>query len=236
MNVQRVTFETMGTVASLATPDPDLTEMADVAAAMLAEADRRFSPYRADSELTRLQRDPTAAARMSDAMREVLTTCDNLERLTEGAFRPYDRAGQVETTGFVKGWAMGCVGSALRERGWLDWCLTVGGDVLAAGNNGERPWHVAVRHPARPGAVADVFAVSDAAVATSGDYERGHHIWGRHPDTRGGSVTVVGPDIAIADALATALWAQTETSPPWLSRFPEYGVLHLDAAGARRAA
>ncbi len=52
-----------------------------------------------------------------------------------------------------------------------------------------------------------MLAVTDAAVATSGRYERGDHVI----DPRSGlpargltSVTVVGPDLALADAYATA--------------------------------
>lgn len=226
----------MGTVATLATPDPDVADMLPIVRQVLGDADRRFSPYRATSELTRLQSDPSLAGGMSPQMRQVLGACLDLEQRTKGAFRPYDRRGRVETTGYVKGWAMQQVESALRAGGWNRWMLSVGGDVVVAGANGERPWHVAVQHPSLSGGVAEVLAVSDAAVATSGDYERGNHIWGRHDDVRGGSVTVVGPRIEIADAVATALWADGDHDPAWLSRFPEYGVLRLDADGARRAA
>lgn len=236
MTLQRASFEVMGTVAAVATPDSDLADMVTVVRQVLGDADRRFSPYRATSELSRLQRDATLAAGMSHPMRQVLEACLDLEQRTNGAFRPYDRRGRVETTGYVKGWAMGQVESALRARGWNRWMLSVGGDVVVAGANGERPWHVAVQHPALNGGVAEVLAVCDAAVATSGDYERGNHIWGRRDVLRGGSVTVVGPRIEIADALATALWADGDDDPAWLSRFSDYGVLRLDAAGARLAA
>ena len=37
-------------------------------------------------------------------------------------------------------------------------------------------WRVGIRHPDRPDRVAGVISISDAAVATSGDYERGEHI------------------------------------------------------------
>ena len=49
--------------------------------------------------------------------------------------------------------------------------------------------------------------VTDAAVATSGRYERGDHVLDPRtglPATGLASVTVVGPDLAIADAYATA--------------------------------
>lgn len=232
MSLRRASFATMGTVASLAAPRGDIDVMATIVEAVLWDVERRFSPYRADSELSRLQRDPALGTRLSPDMREVLTACHDLQQRTDGAFRPYDRSGRVATTGYVKGWAMARAGRELSSRGYRDWNLTVGGDVVVAGRNGDRPWHVAIRHPALAGGVAEVVEVSDAAVATSGDYERGHHIWGRHEQARGGSVTVIGPSIDVADALATALWAAGDRDPAWLRHFPDYGVLRLDPDGA----
>lgn len=55
-----------------------------------------------------------------------------------------------------------------------------------------------------------MLVVSDIAVATSGLYERGDHVIdpksGR-PATGLASATVVGPDLALADAYATAVIA-----------------------------
>jgi thiamine biosynthesis lipoprotein len=233
--LHRTTFEVMGTVVSLATPGSDIQAMRAVVRDVLVGADQRFSTFRSDSELSRLRRDRGGVPTMSDDMQEVLTECLSLQRRTHGAFRPTDPRGVVDTTGYVKGWAMARAERALRQCGWKDWNLGVGGDVVVAGHNGDRPWHVAVRHPMLPGAVAEVLAVSDAAVATSGEYERGRHIWGS-PQPSGGSVTVVGPRIEVADALATALWVCADTAPRWLRGFPEYGVLRLAATGERIAA
>ena len=65
-------------------------------------------------------------------------------------------------------------------------------------------WRVGIQHPWERDRVAAVLDVSDAAVATSGRYERGDHVvdpsTGR-PATGLASVTVVGPDLALADAL-----------------------------------
>ncbi|MFN8125635.1 MAG: FAD:protein FMN transferase [Candidatus Nanopelagicales bacterium] len=227
------TFPVMGTVATFRSPDRRATTVVDRVQQILHEADARFSPYRADSELCRAWRDPLLEP--SEDMTEVLAGARLMEVVTDGAFRPRDNRGRHETTGYVKGWAMRRVETAVREQGVTDFLLAVGGDVVAGGRHGERPWQVAVRHPARPGGVAEVLAIDDAAIATSGDYERGAHIWGRRDEVRGGSVTVVGPRIDVADALATALWAADGT-PAWRGRFPQYGVLWLAADGEARAA
>ncbi len=96
-----------------------------------------------------------------------------------------------------------------------NFAIYAGGDLYLGGNNpaGE-PWSVGIRHPRDPEELIETVLVSDAAVCTSGDYERrtpgdgsGHHLM----DPRTGSsaaacasVTVVAPAAMVADALATA--------------------------------
>jgi len=72
---------------------------------------------------------------------------------------------------------------------------------------GSDGWRVGIQHPWEREHVAAVLRVTDAAIATSGRYERGDHVL----DPRTGlpaaglaSVTVVGADLAVADAYATA--------------------------------
>ena len=69
----------------------------------------------------------------------------------------------------------------------------------------------------------------DLAVATSGSTERGHHI--RHGRTGAMAdelltVTVVGPELARADAYATAAFAMGLEGLRWVDALPGY-----DAAG-----
>jgi len=86
--------------------------------------------------------------------------------------------------------------------------VDAGGDLYLAGRNEQgEPWSVGIRDPREPGALIDQLYVSDAAVCTSGDYERGSHIIDprTNESARGlASVTVVAPSAMVADALATA--------------------------------
>lgn len=101
------------------------------------------------------------------------------------------------------------VDAAARElQPFRDFSIDAGGDIYFAGRNphGE-PWSVGVRHPRQRDALIDRVRVSDQAVCTSGDYERGAHIL----DPRDGntaqslaSATVIAPTAMLADALATA--------------------------------
>ena len=66
------------------------------------------------------------------------------------------------------------------------------------------------------------------AVATSGTYERGTHI--RDPHTGLApegvlSVTIVGPDLAVADAYATAAFAMGRAGAEWAARLPDHGAI-----------
>jgi FAD:protein FMN transferase len=92
--------------------------------------------------------------------------------------------------------------------------VEAGGDLHARGRNeaGE-PWRVGIRHPRRDDALIEALHVSDAAVCTSGDYERRGNRAGDHHliDPASGdsaravaSVTVVAPTAMVADALSTA--------------------------------
>jgi thiamine biosynthesis lipoprotein len=92
--------------------------------------------------------------------------------------------------------------------------VDAGGDNYARGESPQGgAWRVGIRHPRNPGELADVLAVSDVAVCTSGDYERRapssenqHHILnpqtGVSPEAVA-AVTVVAPTAMVADALAT---------------------------------
>ena len=113
----------------------------------------------------------------------------------------------------------------LRFDGAESFCINAGGVVAAAGRpDGENPWRVGIREPGSASRIATVVAAADAAVATSGAYERGEHIWSGRPRfaERLGSVTIMGPELGVADALATAAFAAGDGAPGWLDRFPEY--------------
>src|SRR6185437_15951894 len=70
-----------------------------------------------------------------------------------------------------------------------------------------RGWRIGIRHPWRANAFAAIIEVTDA-IATSGSYERGAHLidpFTGQPASRAASATVIGPSLAFADALATAV-------------------------------
>ena len=105
-------------------------------------------------------------------------------------------------------------------------CVDAGGDVLVRGGG----WRVGIRHPLERGLLAATLRADDLAVATSGAYERGEHIVDPHtrrPPAGVLSVTVVGPDLATADAYATAAFAMGEGGPEWTARLRGYEAMTI---------
>lgn len=101
------------------------------------------------------------------------------------------------------------VDMAARELQPLEnFAIDAGGDLYLAGNNAEgAPWSVGIRHPRIDGELIDSIPISNRAVCTSGDYERGNHILDPRQERTGtavASVTVVAPTAMLADAVATA--------------------------------
>jgi FAD:protein FMN transferase len=101
---------------------------------------------------------------------------------------------------------------AVRElRAFDNLSIEVGGDLFARGRNanGER-WRVGIQDPRGDGVLARTLAISEAAVCTSGAYERGAHVLdGRtHQPVAGlASVTVVAPTALAADGFSTTALA-----------------------------
>ena len=117
----------------------------------------------------------------------------------------------------AKGLAIDIAAKELHDDGYENFAVDAGGDLYFAGVNAAgQPWSVGIRHPRREGEIVEELRVSNAAVCTSGDYERRaseentaieHHII----DPRTGasarqcaSVTTLAPSAMIADALGTA--------------------------------
>ena len=203
-------------------PQPVDTEPAF---AWLREVDAIFSTYREDSEISRLDRGELLLADCRPEVDEVLSECMRLERLTGGAFSAR-AAGRLDPSGYVKGWA---VAGAARLVAAERFCINAGGDLVARGRPAaERRWRIGIRHPEEHEQLAAVLALEDLAVATSGEYEQGAHIidprTGRAP-TGLLSVTVVGPDLALADAYATAAFAMGADGPGWTATLGDYDAM-----------
>ncbi len=180
--------------------------------AWLREVDARFSPFREDSEVSRIDRGELAPRDAHPDVRAVLARCERL-RVATGGYFDARAGGSLDPSGLVKGWAVDRAAALLEG----PFCIDAGGDVLVRGG----PWRVGVRHPRRVSELCAALAVTDAAVATSGAYERGDHVLdpvGGGPARGALSVTVVGRSLGTADAYATAAFAMGARGPAWTAR------------------
>lgn len=125
----------------------------------------------------------------------------------------------VDLSAFAKGIAVDQAAALLERRGIENFMVELGGEIRLAGVNADNGlWRIAIEQPLPEArAVQAIIGLSDAAVATSGDYrnyfEHGGKRYSHTLDPRSGrpvdhaaaSVTVVADTAALADAMATAL-------------------------------
>lgn len=149
--------------------------------------------------------------------------CVGLEDYMAGRPCPDGRGYVLDIGGVAKGYALELAAAAILRLGFRAALLNAGGDIKIVG---DRPrggkWRIAVRHPRAREDFLGCLNVGPVSIATSGDYERSfthggttyHHIL----DPRNGmpsrgsvSVTVIGRDAGLCDALATGLFVMGGT-------------------------
>jgi thiamine biosynthesis lipoprotein len=217
--------QVMGTTVSIELtedrPDDELRRLIADVCGWFHEVDARFSTYKPDSEVSRFGRGELRIEDASADLRHVLDACADLWRDTDGYFDAY-AAGSLDPSGYVKGWSVEMASARLMAAGSRDHYINGGGDIRMRGHHPDGgPWRVGIRHPWEADKLSWVLALTDGAVATSGTYERGDHVinprTGR-PANGLRSVTVVGPDLSLADAYATAALAMGEAGIAWLAK------------------
>lgn len=121
---------------------------------------------------------------------------------------------QLDLGAVAKGLAIDLAAKELREL--ENFMINAGGDLYLGGTNEEGlPWNVGIKHPRKQDEFICTVRVTNAAVCTSGDYERvapdgRAHILDATDDAASPSVvsaTVQAPSAMVADALSTAAFA-----------------------------
>ncbi len=99
--------------------------------------------------------------------------------LAGDAVRSRNRAVQLDLGGYAKGYALDRAAAILRQLGVRNALVNIGGNVLALGAHGDRPWRVGIQHPRKPGPLATLELRDGDAIGTSGDYQRFFEVAGR---------------------------------------------------------
>jgi thiamine biosynthesis lipoprotein len=209
--------DVMGTVVTIdvytSQPSPHgLSARLATALATLHRADEVFSTWQPDSPVSRLRRGEITLAEAPPEVAGVLRLCARARDLSGGWFDPWAMPGGVDPTGYVKGWAAQRALAAFHDNDndshITGAIVNAAGDIATFGGLPDgTPFRIGITDPASPRRLAEVVTLT-GAIATSGTYERGNHLIDPHsgqPAARVASASVTGPDLGLADALATAL-------------------------------
>lgn len=157
---------------------------------------------------------------------------------------------EFDFSAIAKGYGVDCVADMMLRNGCRNFMIEIGGEVRLCGLNprGEQ-WRIQIDAPVAASLPGDsamtVLSLTDCAIATSGNYRRfrelgadsvvGHTInplTGYPAQKSFLSATVIAPDCAMADALATALMASPpDSASAILTAFPSAKAILLTPRG-----
>jgi len=175
------------------------------------------------------------------------TGFDHIQMLANQRISKRNPQVTLDLASIAKGYGVDAIAALIRKAGPRDFLVEIGGEVVASGVRKDgKPWVVGINRPA-PDAAANAvyraFALSDGALATSGDYRNFFELDGvRYAhviDPRTGypvanrvaSVSVVAPNCTLADGFATALMVMgTEESLSLVNRLENVECLIIEYA------
>jgi thiamine biosynthesis lipoprotein len=241
--------EVMGTVVVIDVfadgdaPCSEISRLVDEATRSLHEADEIFSTWMPNSPMSRLRRGEIGIEQVPPEVIEVLDQCAVAKELSLGWFDPWALPGGVDPTGYVKGWAAQRALRVLAKPQVRGAIVNAAGDIASfgglSGAGGGQRFRFGIVDPFARRQILCVVSGADA-LATSGTYERGLHLVDPHTGsrvTRVASASVSGPDLGLADALATALAIAGQRGFDMVSRIDgfEAMVVTLDGVMHRTA-
>jgi thiamine biosynthesis lipoprotein len=202
--------------------------------AFFTEVDERYSPFRATSDVARLNRGELSPDDYSADLRTILALAERTKRESSGYF-DIMRDGVCDPSGIVKGWAIQRAAEMLRARSMANFYVDAGGDIQVAGLLDGALWRVGIRNPFNRQQIVKALAVSDCGVATSGTAIRGQHIYNPvDPDAEPSeivSLTVIAAQILDADRYATAAFAMGRAGIRFIEDSPGFEGYLIDTNG-----
>ena len=261
----------------------------DTVMAEMNRIDRAMSPFKPESELSRINREAAKApVPISEEMFELLARSVEFSKLSDGAFditfasvgclfdyrngvKPtedeiaaalpsfdyrhirleregrtvqFARAGvRIDLGGIAKGHAVDNCVALLKECGVKEALVVAGGDSRVLGDRRGRPWMIGIRDPRRKDTMVATMPLVDAAISTSGDYERyfeadgvrHHHILNPRTGmsaTGARSVTIIGPDATTTEGISKSVFIMgPERGLRFVESFAGIDAVIIDADG-----
>jgi thiamine biosynthesis lipoprotein len=202
----------------------------------LTQIDARFSTYKEESEISRINRGELPEAAYSSEMKEVFALAEAMRKDTNGYFDITRPDGTLDPSGVVKGWALKHAAALLMKRGNTNFMLDGAGDIATEGKNGEGgEWAIGIRNPFVHEEIVKIIHPHGKGVATSGSAVRGAHIYDPHQPEKQldevVSVTVLAEDVLAADLYATAAFAMGRAGIDFLNERPGLEGYAIDTDG-----
>lgn len=183
--------------------------------------DNRFSTYKSDSEISRINRGEIIKSKYSPEMKEVFHLSEETKRLSNGFF-DIVHDNMIDPSGLVKGWAIYNAAKLLEKEDCTNYYIEAGGDIQVLGkNSGNEKWHIGIKNPFNQSEIVKIVYLETEGIATSGTYIRGQHIYSPKDTeeiTDIVSLTVIGPNIYEADRFATAAFAMGKEGIHFIQR------------------
>ena len=140
-----------------------------------------------------------------------------LDPAAHSVFLP-EKGMRLNLAGILQGYGVRRAAETMKQLGIAGGLINGSGDVYCWGRQPDGSgWRIAIGDPARPHTVSSWLTVSDLAVVTAGNYEQYFTVGGRYyghiinphtgyPATGLRSVTIICPDVELADALDDAVF------------------------------
>lgn len=183
-----------------------------------------------------------------DTLKNAVMRVDYRNIAIEGNTVTLNNNAQIDLGGIAKGYIADRVAAYLREAGVASACINMGGNIVTIGKKPDgSEWTIGVRDPNGTAEQSEeVLSLADAAVVTSGNYERFfeldgvryHHLLdpktGMPAQNGMASVTIIGTQSALCDALSTACFVLGEQgSRALLDRYGVHAIfLYTDGTRA----
>jgi len=158
-----------------------------------------------------------------------------------------NRAVALDFGGYLKGVALDRAAAILKSHGIANALINIGGNVMALGSKGGKPWRVGIQHPRQTAPLATLDLADGEAIGTSGDYQRYFEIAGRRYchliDPRSGQPAegTQAVTVLIAKRDAAGMWSDVASKPLFIAgddwrrlagKLAIDHVLRVDAQGA----
>jgi len=121
----------------------------------------------------------TALTALHPQMNDIVINLVAEKKVAHLEARSHNRAVQLDLGGYAKGYALDRAAVLLKQMKVNNALINIGGNIMAMGGHGARPWRVGIQHPRKPGPLATLDLQDGEAIGTSGDYQRYFEIDGK---------------------------------------------------------